>query len=304
MMGRVQGRDPFESEFVTMQLSCLPVSLYPDLSAGRMTLADWFAFAAELGLDGADISVVHLAGTDAAYLSDVRNQAADSGIQIAMLVTYADFTHPDESERSRQVDELRRYIATARELGSSLIRVTAGQAHPGLVREEALEWAVSGLTACLDEARQAGVTLCYENHTKGYAWTYNDFSQPADLFLEICRRTAETDLKLLYDTANTLATGDDPLAVLEAVRGRVAMIHTNDIARAGYFEPVVLGEGVAPIVDIYRMMVEIGFDGWISVEEAGKQGKDGFRRAIPYADQAWVQAGGTQRAKVANLSEH
>lgn len=285
-----------------MQLSCLPVSLYPELSAGRMTLADWFAFAAELGLDGADVSVVHLAGTDAPYLRDVGSQATDQGIQIAMLVTYADFTHPDAAERSRQVDELRRFIATARELGSSLIRVTAGQAHPGLEREAALEWAVSGLTACLDEARQVGVTLCYENHTKGYAWTYNDFSQPADRFLEICRRTADTDLRILYDTANTLATGDDPLAVLAAVRERVAMIHTNDIARAGFFEPVVLGEGVAPIVDIYRMMVEIGFDGWISVEEAGKQGKDGFRRAIPYADQAWVQAGGTPRARAARAS--
>jgi sugar phosphate isomerase/epimerase len=253
-------------------------------------------------LDGADVSVVHLASTDAAYLRQVRDQAADQGIRIAMLVTYADFTHPDAAERSRQVDELRRYIGTARELGSSLIRVTAGQAHPGLERTAALEWAVSGLTSCLDEARQAGVRLCYENHTKGYAWTYNDFSQPAEIFLEIVKRTADTDLRILYDTANTLATGDDPLAVLAVVRERVAMIHTNDIARAGHFEPVVLGEGVAPIVAIYRMMVEIGFDGWISVEEAGKQGKEGFRRAIPYADRAWVEAGGTPRRKAAHAS--
>ena len=73
------------------------------------------------------------------------------------------------------------------------------------------------------------------------------------------------------------------------------MIHTNDLARVGYFEPVLLGAGVSPIVEIYRMLRENGFDGWISVEEASKTGEDGFRKAIPYADQAWVKAGGTPR---------
>src|SRR5215213_5762823 len=114
-----------------MKLSCLPVSLYPELSAGQRTLADWFRFAAELGLDGADVSVVHLASTDAAYLRELRGQATDAGVQIAMLVTYADFTHPDSAERVRQVDLLRRYINVAALLETPYIRVTAGQAHPG-----------------------------------------------------------------------------------------------------------------------------------------------------------------------------
>ena len=278
-----------------MQMSCLPVSLYPALSAGEWSLPDWFRLAADIGLDGADLSVVHLASTDADYLRGLRDQAADLGICIAMVVTYADFTHPDAAERARQVEEVRRYIGVAQALGAGFLRVTAGQAHPGVARAEGIEWAVAGLTACLDEAAQADVTLCYENHTKGYAWTYFDFSQPADIFLEIMRRTEGTGLRLLYDTANTLATGDDPLAVLEQVKHRVSMIHTNDIARAGHYEPVLLGEGVAPILPQYRMMVEIGYDGWISVEEASKRGEEGFRKAIPYADAVWEEAGGKPR---------
>jgi sugar phosphate isomerase/epimerase len=288
-------RSKFERYFEAMKLSCLPVSLYPDLTEGKRTLPDWFRLAAELGLDGADVSVVHLASTDADYLKTLRGQATDAGIQIAMLVTYADFTHPDAAERARQVEELHRYIGVAAALGAGYIRVTAGQAHPGLDRAQALEWAVAGLTACLDDAAAQGVTLCYENHTKGYAWTYNDFSQPSEIFLEIVRRTEGTGLRILFDTANTLATGDDPLRVLAQVKDRVDMIHTNDIARVGYFEPVLLGEGVSPIVEIYQMLRENGFDGWISVEEASKTDEEGFRRAIPYADQAWVKAGGRPR---------
>jgi len=280
-----------------MKLSCLPVSLYPELTAGTRTLADWFRLAAELGLDGADVSVVHLASREPSYLRELRQQASDAGVQIAMLVSYADFTHPDAAERERQLAEIKAFCNVAAALGASFIRVTAGQNHPGVARAEGIEWAVHGLTACLDQAAATGITLCYENHTKGYAWTYNDFSQPADRFLEIVRRTEGTSLRLLYDTANTLGTGDDPLAVLEAVKNRVAVVHVNDIRRAGYFEPCLLGTGVAPVLEIFQVLVRNGFDGWVSVEEASKTGEDGFRTAIPRAEALWGQAGGQVRSR-------
>jgi sugar phosphate isomerase/epimerase len=278
-----------------MKLSCLPVSLYPELTAGTYTLTDWFGFAAQLGLDGADLSVVHLPSRQPTELRVLRRLAEDAGIQIAMIVTYADFTHPDEHERARQVDEIRSYCEVAAELGAQFMRVTAGQAHPGVERVAGIEWAVSGLLACLDQAAAMGVTLCYENHTKGYAWSYNDFSQPADRFLEIVQRTEGSRLKLLYDTANTLAAGDDPLLVLEAVKSRVAVVHVNDIRRPGFFEPCLLGTGVAPVQAIFAQLVQQGFDGWVSVEEASKHGQVGFRQAIPRADALWVAAGGRSR---------
>ncbi|MEZ4660313.1 MAG: sugar phosphate isomerase/epimerase family protein [Caldilineaceae bacterium] len=277
------------------QFSCLPVSLYADFTSGRRTLNDWFQLAAALGLDGADVSVAHLASCEAAYLDGLAAQAKAAGVQIAMLVTYSDFTHPDAAERAQQVQEVNGFIAAAARLGAAFVRVTAGQAHPGVQLAEGAEWAVAGLTACLDTARQHGVTLVYENHTKGSVWTYNDFSQPSPIFLDIVKRTAQTDLKLLFDTANTLATGDDPLRVLQQVIHRVAVIHVNDIRRAGHFEPVAAGDGAAPIPQIFDMLAAHGFDGWISIEEASKQDEAGFRRAIPYVQAAWRQAGSQNR---------
>lgn len=288
-----------------MQMSCLPVSLYRDLSAGKITLDDWFRFAAELGLDGADISVVHLAEDSPSYLADVRAQAAAHGLCIAMLVTYSDFTQarPEGSpaEWQRQVELLRRHIAVAAELGAGFVRVTAGQARPGVGRDEGIAWAVEGLSACAEEARSANVILAYENHTRGYGWTHNDFSQPAEIFLEIVRRTEGSGLQVLYDTANTLAHGDNPLDVLRSVLHRIAVVHVNDIRRAGYFEPVIVGTGVAPIRSIYQVLVEAGFDGWISVEEASNQGEAGFRQAIPFAERAWLEAGGAPRQRRAGI---
>lgn len=119
--------------------------------------------------------------------------------------------------------------------------------------------------------------MVYENYTRGSVWTYDNFSRPAEIFLDIARQTAQSELKILYDTANTLGHGDDPLAVLDAVKDRVAVIHVNDIRRAGHFEPVIAGTGVAPIRTILTNLFENGFNGWISVEEASMQDEEGFR---------------------------
>ena len=270
-----------------MPFSCLPASLYPEISSGERTMADWFRLAAEIGLDGADISVAHLDSLESQYLNGLRRQAQDAGVVIAGMVTYTDFTHPDPAVRSQHRQELRYYIDAAAQLGVSFLRVTAGQKHPGVKRQDGVSWAAEGLTAWVEEAEAAGVTLAYENHAIGYVWTYFDFSQTASVFLEICERTADSGLQLLFDTANLLAVDDDPLTVLDAVLPRVAAIHVSDIRQAGSFEPVLIGTGVTPLDAIFERFRKAGFDGWISVEEASKTGEEGFRQAIPKARELW-----------------
>ncbi|HWQ14027.1 MAG TPA: sugar phosphate isomerase/epimerase family protein [Roseiflexaceae bacterium] len=278
-----------------MKLSCLPVSLYADFASGRRSLGDWFRLAADLGLDGADLSVAHVASRAPAYLDGLRREAEDAGVRLVMLATYSDFTQPDAAERARQVEDVRAWVEAAARLGASFLRLTAGQAHPGVAEADGLAWAAAGLTACLDEAAAAGVTLLYENHVRGAVWSANDFTQPAARFLEVVRRTAGSGLRILFDTANPLALGDDPLALLEQVRERVGAVHLSDIRRAGAFEPVVLGTGVAPIPALLRALVAGGFDGWLSIEEASRTGEQGFRQAVAYARAAWGAALSTDR---------
>ncbi len=203
-----------------------------------------------------------------------------------MLATYSDWTHPEAAERARQTDNVRAWIAAAADMGATALRLTAGQAHPGVPEDAGLGWAAEGLTACLDDAAAAGVDLLYENHVRGAVWQHNDFTQSAKRFLEVARRTAGTGLRILFDTANNLALDDDPVAVLREVQDRVGAIHVSDIRRAGAFEPTVIGTGVAPILELLQVMVQQGFAGWISIEEASRTGETGFRSAVAYTKQA------------------
>jgi sugar phosphate isomerase/epimerase len=251
--------------------------------------------AARLGLDGADISVTHLPHGGPAALHAVRREAADVGVEIVMLATYSDFTHPEPAVRAREIDGVRALIAAGVELGVRFLRLTAGQNHPGIPPNAGLDWAAEGLAACLPDAAAAGVRLLYENHVRGAVWTYNDWTQPAERFLEVVRRTAGTPLGILFDTANCLVLHDDPLDVLRQVKDRVAAIHLSDIRRPGAFEPTVIGTGAAPIEPLLRIMVEHGFDGWVSIEEASRTGDNGFRKAVAFAEHAWLAAGGAPR---------
>ena len=278
-----------------MMLSCLPVSLYAEFAARSLSLGDWFRLAAGLGLDGADISVAHLASREVAYLEGLRREAADAGAPIRMLVTYSDFTRPGAAERQQQADDVRRWAEAAARLGASFLRLTAGQARPGVERDEGLEWAADGLVSCVADARGVGVRLLYENHVRGAVWSANDFTQPAERFLEVVRRTEDSGLEVLFDTANCLALNDDPLAVLAQVQHRVGAVHLSDIRAAGAFEPTVIGTGAAPNVSLLRALVAGGFDGLVSIEEASRTGRDGLGRAVAFADQAWAEAGGKPR---------
>ena len=281
----------------SLKLSCLPVSLYPDLKSGRLTPGGWFRTAARLGLDGADLSVAHVTSRMPAYLDQLRGEAASAGVHIPVLVTYSDFTHPSSTHRAKEADDVRAWIEAAERLGVEFLRLTAGQAHPGVREDEGLDWALEGLTACVHDAAAAGVRLLYENHTRGSVWQYNDFTQPAARFLEIARRTRGTGLEVLFDTANCLALGDDPEAVLIDVIDRVGAIHVSDIRQRGTFEPTTIGTGVAPLAPLLDRLRSNGFDGWIIIEEASRTGLDGFQRAIDVVDRLWVDVGGTSRSR-------
>ena len=266
-----------------MKLSCLPVSIYPELASGRMALGDWLRLAASLGLDGADLSVAHLHDTSAAAMAALRREAEDAGIAIVILASYSDFTQPDARKRATELDGVRAWIEVAQQLGAGFLRLTAGQQRRDLALEDGLQWAAEGLMAALAEAQQAGVELLYENHVRGAPWSANDFTQPAAYFLDVVQRTQGSQLGILFDTANNLALNEDPLLVLDAVLGRVRALHLSDIRQAGSFEPVLLGTGVAPVQQVLERMRANAFESWVSIEEASRTGESGMARAVAWA---------------------
>jgi sugar phosphate isomerase/epimerase len=274
-----------------MRVSCIPATYFMDLVDGRMTIEAWIDLAASLTLDGLDFGQAWFRDASPGAIAALRRRAEDQGLQACMLTCAPDFPHQAPAGRQATLDEMHRMIDLAHRLGAPLIRVTAGQAHPTVSREQGVAWVCEGMRTLLPAAAAAGVTLAYENHTKASVWQYRDFSEPSAIFLDIVRGMEGTALGVNFDTANPLVHGEDPLPLLHRVAPRVVSVHANDLRTPGQFDFCVVGEGVVPFADLFRYLKHtVGFDGWISVEEFSKTGAQGFRKAIRFVRDAWAAA--------------
>jgi len=270
-----------------MKLSCIPVSLFKEIIGGSMSIQEWAQVGKEAGLDAIDVSILFIPDRSRAAVAGLRKAIETTGMRVAMVASYPDFTHPDAAQRAREVDLAQEVVEVAAGLGAEMVRVTAGQAHPETGREDGIRWATEGLRQLSDRTRKSGVRLVYENHSKPGAWTYTDFSQPPDIFLAIVEATADVGLGLNFDTANATAFSRDPLGLLEQCIDRVVSIHAADTAVRGELKPVLLGTGLAPLEAIFRRLVQAGWDNWICIEEASFQGRDGVAKAAHVVRQLW-----------------
>ncbi len=273
-----------------MKLSCLPVSLYDDIFSGKSGVTNWIQFGAELGLDAVDFSIKFFPARDAETIKQVRAALETHSITPCMIACYSDFTHPDPAQRAQELTDLKADIALAKALGAKFIRVTAGQNHPGTERTAGVQWVTDGFRHAIDAAEKHGITLAYENHTKGAPWDYWDFSQPTEIFLEILDALSDTPLGVCFDTANPLVLGEDVLTLLEAVIHRIVVVHIFDLREVGVFEPVRVGTGASPIPQIFSRIRQTGYDGWLSIEEASRTGEKGFTESVAFIRDTWEQA--------------
>jgi hypothetical protein len=156
--------------------------------------------------------------------------------------------------------DVRRWIELAPALGSTLVRIVAGNSGTDRLGKS-LEHLADVLLPILELAREHGVLLALENH--------------ADLTVTELERLLElvddATLGVCLDTANTLRVGDESLDATRRLLPHLRMVHLKDV-EGGEFEPasgprsVVYGEGVVPVREIVETLDAAGFIGPIVVE--------------------------------------
>ena len=96
-------------------------------------------------------------------------------------------------------------------------------------------------------------------------------------------------MKILFDTANPVASGADPLELLDKVKKDTVCIHVSDTEARGIFKPVLIGTGAVPFKEVFAILKEAGFKGIISVEEASFTGRSGIAAALKYIRDMWYK---------------
>ena len=281
------------------KISVFPKCFFDELCAGRMDYLQWLRDAESLGGEGIEHYDGFLAPLGADAAARVRDVMEETGQVSSLLCFSPDFTHPDADERRRQVARQKAAIDMSVALGLRHCRTLSGQRLPGMTRAEGVQRTVEGIRASLEYAGERDVVLCMENHYKDGNWTYPEFAQAEDVFLEIIGQIDHPHFGVQYDPSNAIVGGYDPLAFLEKVRHRLVSMHASDRylepgatledlkqsdGSTGYSAALKHGEtgkGLNDYDTIFRLLAEVGYDGWISIED-GMNGLDELARSAQF----------------------
>lgn len=271
-----------------MPLAAFPKCFLDHLCVTReMTVDQWIDLSLELDIDGLEFYWGFTPWEKPAELERIRQRVADQGRSIPMLCYSPDFTKPNPDERRAEVEMQKQAVLATARLGGQYCRVLSGQRRPGLVRQEAIGWVADAIHQVLPFAEEHGVTLILENHYKDGFWEHPEFAQPADIFLELLEAIGEHPcFGVNYDPSNTLLAGEDPLELLNAVKHRVVTMHASDryleggtlddlrrielhphTGYASLLRHGVIGQGLNDYDRIFSTLRDVGFQGWISIED-------------------------------------
>jgi len=270
--------------------------------ARKMNVFDWIEKAKALRVEGLELWSGMFWEVGDHFVDRVAESLDAAGFEMPMLCVSPDFTNPDPQRRAEEFYHEVEMMRTTARLGGAgaATRVLSGQRHPGVSREQGLEWVIEAINALLPRARELDITLAIENHYKDSTWEYPEFAQRADVFLDLINSIDDTThFGVQYDPSNAIVAGEDSAEFLERIVGRVVTVQASDRALApgaslddlrqsdgtlGY-SPLLhhgaIGSGLNDYPRIFGTLSDAGYDGWISIED-GVNSFDELRQSVDF----------------------
>jgi deoxyribonuclease-4 len=158
------------------------------------------------------------------------------------------------------VDAYRRLIARCAELGAAAVCVGSGRRHALLAKanDRLMESFRPAFREIVAEARRQGVGVALENHPQGLladAVTIRDFLDSEGY----------ADVSVIYDVANAVAIGEDPVEGLATLQARISLVHLSD-SPPGQWRHDPIGSGAIDFAAIGRELKRQAYDGPVVLE--------------------------------------
>ena len=197
---------------------------------------------------------------DASARAAIKEKAAARGVALACVATSCRYADPAGAEQ--QVEETRRYVDLAADVGADRIRVFGGRMGAGLSREEAISLLVRSLSSVADRAQERGVTVCLETH--------DDWCEPEHV-AEVMRRVDRPSVAVNWDIMHPVRVAKATMdRAFETLRPWIRHVHFHDGAETGEkLQLMPIGEGMVDHRRAVQLLKGGGYDGWLSGEWIG-----------------------------------
>lgn len=258
-----------------LSLMTFPMSL--DILLGKMQTADTLKLAKNAG-----ISFVDLMGVSKKKLPLYQQAIAQTDVHVCCYIASISFF----KERNVLETMIENELETAAALQAKMLMIVpyAGSKDLKLARAMAEDTVrqkmIDGFRLAVQMGSQKAIPICFE--TTPHAELRLSATSDCKAVLD-----AVPGLGLVFDTANMLPAGDDPFEAYEKLKSYITHVHLKDVAlqsssRRPQFaecshdgrimQCVVWGTGVIPVGDIYRRLLEDGYQGDFAIEYVHPQG--------------------------------
>jgi L-ribulose-5-phosphate 3-epimerase len=255
-----------EEKVVPFRISLAEWSLHRAIRGGDLTNLDFARVSKEeFGIDG--IEYVSQLWEDkqagAEYVAKVKKAAADAGVQNVLIMVDAEgaLGDADDAARTKAIDNHKKWLEAAKELGCHAIRVNA-QSSGSYADQLAL--AADGLSRLGEIADQYGLNVLVENH--------GGLSSNGAWLAGVMKRVGRPNVGTLPDFGNFCVSGrGTPEAVwYDRYQGMEELMPFAKAVSAKSYDFDDAGDCTE--TDYYRVMKTVlnhGYGGWVGIEYEG-----------------------------------
>jgi sugar phosphate isomerase/epimerase len=220
----------------------------------------------ELGWKTMEIRAVD--GVNAAMLDDAAWEKTASALEKAGMgivcfgSSIANWSRPISGGFQIDIDELARAIPRMKRFKCKLIRVMSWvQAKPPLSDKEWRDEAIRRMKVLAKMAEDGGVILAHEN-CSGWA------SEGPAQTLEMLEKVNSPAFKLVWDTGNPVAHGQEVWPYYLAARDHAVHVHIKDAKKneKGQSQFCYPGDGLGRVAEAVADIMARGYDGAFSIE--------------------------------------
>jgi sugar phosphate isomerase/epimerase len=250
------------------------------------TNADFIHFAGQqTKVDG--VELMHKFWNPGIDIPQIEKALQQEGLEVACVGASNNFALPNAVDRDIQLQHIIDSVNIADLYGAKAVRVFSGSLHEGVSFEQGQRWIIEGLKAAAEYAGKKNIMLCLENHGL--------FAGKADQVQMIIGEVNSPALRSTFDTGNFILVDENPNDALEQLNTMIAHVHCKDfikveeiiqgetyVSLSGIrYAGTVIGEGSVALDHLLGRLLEIGYDGWITVEfEGNEEQKSGSIRSV------------------------
>ena len=210
----------------------------------------------------------------------LKEGLAENNIELAALTLVEDWLNPEETDDERaNADKTIEFLKNFPDTVLAMVQM------PGSDREnlrERQENLIKCVNAIAKRATAEGIVCTYHPNSPGGSVVR--IAEDYDFFLN---KLDQSVIGYAPDVGHIAAGGMDPLEIIKQYRSMVNHVHYKDMLADG--EWAAMGDGIIDFVGITTYLRDLGYDGWIIVEDEAPRAVD-EPDEVTLEDGEWVKA--------------